>query len=222
MSFKDRHEAGRRLAQALEPHIRHPAVVYGIARSGVAVAAEVALACHLPLEVVAARKVEDPLNGGRAVCAVTETGTSACDPRERLRLDPAWLVDQIAEAKVEAERWRSRYDAGRPRHHATGKCAVIVDDGIVTGLTLEVAIEEIRADRPSRIVVGVPVAPPGMRERFEGLCDSFVVLEVPKDFQESLAAYYEDARRLFDGDVQQELERVRRALPQPLIGFART
>ena len=207
MRFQDRHDAGRRLARMLEPIIRGPAVVYALPRGGVPVAAEIALALRMPLDLVVARKVGHPARPEYAVCAVTETGEALCDPSERAHLDPVWVANRINAERAEALRRREDYGRGHPRRRAHGMCAVLVDDGVATGLSLEAALREIRADTPRRVIVAVPVAPAEVAARFRSLCDEFVALQIPESFAGAVGAYYEDFSPVSDDQVLREMAR---------------
>ena len=218
MRFKDRHDAGRRLAAMLGPFIRRPAIVYALPRGGVPLGVEIALANKLPLDLIISRKVGHPMQPEYAVCAVTESGESVCNPFERAQLDAGWLAKKLDEGKVEAQRRRALYGQGHPRRPATGQCAIVVDDGVATGLTLEAAIRDIRAERPSRIVVAVAVAPAEARERFRALCDDFVAVQVPEIYEGAVGAYYERFGQLNDDDVLREMARVPGPLPLKRAG----
>lgn len=214
MRFRNRHDAGRRLAKLLSSYIRKPAIVYALPRGGVPLGVEIALAHQLPLDLAIARKIGHPSQPEYAVCAVTEDGEPVCDPQERLHLDPGWLAQRIAEQRAEAARRRQLYSGGYPRHLATGKCAILVDDGLATGLSMEAAIREIRADRPARLIVAAAVAPRSAVEHFRTLCDEVVVVELPEHYQGSVGTYYEDFSQLSDEQVLQELARVQAPRPQ--------
>lgn len=207
MRFKDRHDAGQRLAGALQPYVRRPAIVYALPRGGVPVGVEVALGLDLPIELAIVRKIGHPSQPEYAVCAVAETGDPVCNPREVSHFDPGWLADRIAAERAETHRRRAWYGTGCPRQRAKDRCAILVDDGLATGLSMEAAIREIRGDRPSRLIVAVPVAPRDAAEHFGSLCDDFVAVDLPEHFRGSVGAYYEDFRQLNDDDVKRELGR---------------
>lgn len=219
MRFRNRHDAGRRLAQALAQVVRTPAIVYALPRGGVPVGAEVALALRLPLDLVVSRKVGHPSQPEYAVCAVTETGESLCDPQERAHLDPVWLANRIHAERAEALRRRERYGRGHPRRLASGRTAILVDDGIATGLSMEAAIREVRADGPTRLIVAVPVAPAETAARFRELCDAFIAVHVPERFLGAVGAYYEDFTQVSDDEVMRELARAQ-AAPRPDLRHA--
>ncbi len=134
MKFADRKDAGMRLAKALARYDSDDAVIYALPRGGVITAQEVAKQLELPLALVIARKIGHPDNEEYAVCAVTEEGEPVCDTHESHAVDPAWLTNAIARERKEAKRRRLAYDG--PDIPATGKIAIIVDDGIATGLTM--------------------------------------------------------------------------------------
>lgn len=207
LRFHDRHEAGVLLAQALTPYVELPGIVYALPRGGVPVAAEVARRFELPLDLVIARKIGHPWQPEYAIGAVTETGVAVFNERERSSLDPAWVENAIAAERAEARRRRERYRAGRERISAAGRCAILVDDGIATGLTMRAAVAEVHTDRPARLIVAVAVAPPETVRDFTGLVDHFVAALVPDEFMGAVGAYYEDFRQIGDQEVIDELAR---------------
>lgn len=201
MRFKNRAEAGRLLGAILKAHVRKPAIVYALPRGGVPVAVEIARALDLPLDLVIPRKLGHPWQPEYAIGAVTETGEPVCNEEERRRVDPEWFSAKVATERAEAHRRRQLYCGDRPRTSAKGQCAVLVDDGVATGLTLQAAIQEVRADEPSRLIVAVGVAPADTAERFRGLVDDFVAVQIPEYFQGAVGAYFEDFHQLSDDDV---------------------
>lgn len=201
MRFQNRYDAGKRLARLLKSRVQGPAIVYALPRGGVPVALAVARSLNLPLDLVIPRKLGHPMQPEYAVGAVTETGEPVFNEDERKGLDPAWLQARIASERSEARRRRELYSGGRPRHSARDLTAIIVDDGVATGLTLEAAVREIRADAPSRLVVGVGVAPRDTAERFAAQVDDFVAVLLPEYYAGAVGAYFEDFHQLSDADV---------------------
>lgn len=214
MRFKNREEAGHLLAGVLKGHVRQPAVVYALPRGGVPVALAVARELQLPMDLVIPRKLGHPWQPEYAIGAVTETGDPVCNEDERRRVEPAWFEVKVAEERREARRRRELYCGGRARTSAKGKCAILVDDGVATGLTLEAAIREVRADGPSRLIAAVGVAPPETAERFRALVDDFVAVQIPEYFQGAVGAYFEDFHQLSDDDVLKMMS----TLAPPLAG----
>jgi|GEM_PF-99888 len=201
MTFRDRREAGQKLAKALEAYRGTDAVVYALPRGGVVLGAEIKKALGLPLDLAIARKVGHQYNREYAICAVTESGEPVCDEEERTRADPAWLEQAIAREREEAARRRERYLGGRPAIPATGKTAILVDDGIATGLTMLAAIREIRARQPREIVVAIPVAPRDTTRRLETEGARVTALEIPELFLGAVGMYYADFHAVTDEEV---------------------
>lgn len=205
MIFENRHHAGHALAEALRKCISSPAIVYALPRGGVPIGVDVARALKAPLELIIPRKIGHPFNPEYGVCAVTESGALVCNEAERARLDTAWLEARRREEVSEAQRRRERYGCGHTRRSARDATAVVVDDGIATGLTMLAAVRDIRAEHPAQLIVAVPVAPRDTIERFEREVDRVVAVYVPEFFRGAIGAYYEDFSQLSDEDVLAEL-----------------
>jgi putative phosphoribosyl transferase len=199
MRFRDRSDAGRRLAAALAEYSGEACVIYGLPRGGVVPALEVARALGAPLDLLIARKVGHPLVPEYAVAAVAASGDVVANQAEVAKLDPEWFRREVKRQAAEAERRRKRYLGGRPPAEAENKIAILVDDGIATGLTMKAAILEAKRRRPRAIVVAVPVAPRDTVAALEALVDRVVCLHAPKDF-EAIGQFYD----VFDqvGDEQ--------------------
>lgn len=208
MRFVDRHQAGQLLARALQPHLKKPAVLYALPRGGVPVAVEIALASGVPLDLVIARKIGHPQQPEYAVGAVTERGKPIFGDRDCSSAEPDWLQARVKQERAEAQRRRQLYCSGLPRRSAAGQCAILVDDGIATGLTMLAAIAEVRQDAPAELVAAVPVAPAEAVERFSELVDHFVAVHIPAIYAGAVGYYYEDFRQLNDQEVLDELKRL--------------
>lgn len=211
MRFKNRHQAGQALAQVLKPHVAGAAIVYALPRGGVPLGVEVARELALPLDLVIPRKIGHPWQPEYAICAVTESGEPICNQSELAGVDQSWFAQRVEAERKEAHRRRELYGAGRPRQSAAGKCAILVDDGIATGLTMQAAVAELKQDRPARLIVAVAVAPRETVERFAPLVDRFVAAHIPEHYAGAVGSYYEDFRQLSDQDVLDELARLQDA-----------
>lgn len=199
--FRDRHDAGRRLAQNLERYAEKDAVVLALPRGGVVLGREVADALKLPLDIVVARKIGHPNNPEYAIAAVDEKGMLLCDEAERRTIDPQWLEGERERQRQEAHRRVVRYRGEKQPPQVKGKIAIIVDDGIATGLTMRLAIKAIRAHMPAKIVVAVPVAPSDSIARIRREADELVVLEPPEEFLGAVGAHYEEFDQVADEEV---------------------
>jgi putative phosphoribosyl transferase len=159
MRFRDRRDAGRRLAAELVDLAQERPVIVALPRGGVPVAAEVARALGAPLEILAVLKVGAPGNPELAVGAIAEDGTGVLDPRSagRLGMTEALLEETLERDSEELRRRVERYRDGRAPIAVGGRTAIVVDDGLATGLTVLAAVRALRRREPARIVVAVPV-----------------------------------------------------------------
>ncbi len=197
--FRDRIDAGARLAEALSDYAGDPAaVVLGIPRGGVIVAAVVAKALGLPLDVALASKIGAPGNPEFAVGAVDEDG--AITAGSGVPVSAEYLELQAVTRLAELSRRASVYREGRPAIDVAALTAIIVDDGIATGLTVRAAVALVRGRGASRIVVAAPVMPPDTRTALERLADEVVALEMPWDFS-AVGRWYRDFAQTSDAEV---------------------
>lgn len=201
MHFVNRRDAGQQLAQKLSKYRSSAAVVYALPRGGVETAVEVAKELKIPLDLVITRKIGHIADPEYAVCAVTETGPLLCDDTERTNLDTIWLKAEEAKERTEAKRRRKVYLAGRKPISAKAKIAILVDDGIATGLTMRAAVEAIKQQKPAKIVVAVPVAPNDIVYEFHKLVDEMVVLTGLSDFFGAISVSYDHFPQLSDEEV---------------------
>jgi putative phosphoribosyl transferase len=202
MTFADREDAGRRLADLLEFLRDQPVVVLGLPRGGVPVAAKVASKLGAPMDVIIVRKTGVPFQPELAMGAVGEDGIAVTSPDV---VAMAGVTDQELAAVQAREGGEvaaraARYRAGRPRLDLAGKVAVVVDDGIATGATARAGCQIARAHGAARVVLAVPVAPPGWQERVGVSADEFAsVLEPPNFF--AVGQFYDDFSQTTDEEV---------------------
>lgn len=204
MRFQDRHHAGQLLAEKLLDHAGQDGVVYALPRGGVPLGVEIGLALNMPVELAITRKIGHPANPEYAICAVSEGGQLVCNERERQAVPADWLARRVAEETAEAARRRTEYRDGA-YNPPTDKLAILVDDGIATGLTMLAAVHELKAQRPRTLIVAVPVAPLEAAARFRREADGFVAVDVPEWYLGAVGAYYRDFHQLSDDDVRTEL-----------------
>jgi putative phosphoribosyl transferase len=183
MKFDDRVDAGRELVRAVRTVLRkdEDALVLGLARGGVVVAAEVARTLGCPLDVVVVRKIAHPSSQELAIGAVGENDTVAVAQGAAggYHVPPKYVADQVSRAReIIAHRLREYRREVRP--DLRGKTAVLVDDGIVTGHTVEAAIRTVRQWGAARVIIAVPVAPRATAARLRHLVDELVVLDTPE------------------------------------------
>ena len=208
MPFADRGDAGRRLAARLQ-HLRgERVVVLGLPRGGVPVAFEVARALGAPLDVIVVRKLGVPCQPELGMGAIGEDGVRIIN-REIVRLagvsaDELTAVQEREQAELERRAWR--YRAGGPRQPLAGRVAVVVDDGIATGSTARAACQIARAHGAARVVLAVPVAPPGWEARMGADADEMVCVQAPEPFF-AIGQSYADFGQTADDEVVACLQR---------------
>ena len=203
MVFADRCDAGRRLAAELTDLANDPqAIVLGIPRGGVVVAAEIARALALPLDVFLARKLGVPGQEELAFGAITADGTRYLDEEivRATRLTGA-QIDQITRVTQKLLEERANlYRTGRPPLEVAEQKAILVDDGIATGSSLYAAIRALRALRPLEMIVAAPVAPDSTSAWLRAQVDRFVCLQTPPYFQ-AVGQFYSSFPQVTDEEV---------------------
>ncbi|OQA04742.1 MAG: Ribose-phosphate pyrophosphokinase [bacterium ADurb.Bin400] len=199
--FKNRTEAGEKLAEKLERYKGQNAIVYALPRGGVITGAAIAKKLNFPLDLVFARKIGHPLNPEFALGAVSEGGHLVETLSGVRGIDSEWLAREIEIQKGEIRRRRERYLRGPPSTSAQNKIAIIVDDGIATGATVLAAIEEIKAQNPAKLVVAVPVSPPDTAQLIRDKADELVAVIIPDLFLGAVGAYYENFDQVSDEEV---------------------
>jgi len=200
--FRDRIEAGQKLAEKLEPEYRDAdAVVLAIPRGGVVVGKEVAKALGLPLDVIIPRKIGAPGNPELAIGAVAHGRAIINESLVRQMGIPSSYINQEVEKQLgEIDRRRKLYLGEREPVQLEGKVAIIVDDGLATGYTALAAIDAVRLHHPGKIVLAVPVAPKDTCDRFQGEVDEVICLEA-HDIFFAVGQFYESFEQTTDSEV---------------------
>lgn len=207
--FPDRKNAGKELAKRLADYRGKNAVVLALPRGGVVLGYEVARALGVPLDIVVTRKIGHPGNPEYAVCAIDDGGTMICNKEERAAIDPAWFREEMERQRKEAARRTLLYRGGRQPEALSGKSAIIVDDGIATGLTMRLAVRAVRKQNPARVVVAVPVAPTETVQMLAHEADEVVALLPPEEFVGAVGAHYEHFPQVEDVEVVRLLAEAR-------------
>jgi putative phosphoribosyl transferase len=201
--FADRHEAGRRLADAVRALDLADPLVLALPRGGVPVGYEVAKALKAPLDLMIVRKIGAPGHREYGIGAVVD----GADPQvvlndEAITLQPsqAYLDAEVQRQIVEIERRRRAYLGDRPPAPLAGRTVVVVDDGIATGGTARAALKALRKEDASRIVLAVPVAPPDIQALVGKEADEIICLEMPDPFH-AVSQHYADFEQTVDAEV---------------------
>jgi putative phosphoribosyl transferase len=200
--FRDRRDAGRRLAERLRSLQGDDVVVLGLPRGGVPVAAEVARALDAPLDVIVVRKLGVPFQPELGMGAVGEDGIRIVndDVVRAAGVDEATLAAVERREQAEVQRRSERFRGGSPRVPLEGRTAVVIDDGIATGSTARAACEVARRLGARRVVLAVPVAPPAAAAELASAADEFVCLEAPSRFH-AVGQWYDDFAQTSDDEV---------------------
>ena len=203
MSFSDRKTAGKALIPLLEKYGNNKnTVILALPRGGVVVAEPIAKSLHVDLDVLIVRKVGAPYNEEYAIGAIAEpdefikneAGEYAYD------FDAPEIKEIIEKEKTELKRRSEKYRCGKKRISLNDKIVILTDDGLATGTTMQVAIQAVKKEKPQKIIIAVPVAPPDTAQRLCQLVDECIILEKPPLFT-AVGQFYENFEQTTDEEV---------------------
>jgi len=204
MPFKNRADAGRKLAKALAEYRHQKPVLLALPRGGVPVAVEVAAALDAPLDLILVRKIGIPFQPELAMGAVVDGGAPII-----VRNDDVIRLAGISDAEfkivcdrelAEIERRRHRYLGSRTRIDVAGRTTIVIDDGIATGATTRAALQATRMRNPNKLILAVPVAPSDELGALRHNADDVVCLETHEAFG-AIGFYYRDFSQVSDEEV---------------------
>ncbi len=202
--YRDRTDAGRRLAHELAGYAHRPdVIVLALPRGGVPVAYEVAAALHAPLDVLVVRKLGVPGHAELAMGAVASGGVRVINDLlvAQLRI-PAEAVEEVAAQELaELARREAAYRGERPAPDVRGRTVVLVDDGLATGSTMQAAVLALRQREPARIIVAVPVASREACGLLQGTADDVVCGSTPEPFV-AVGLWYANFAQTTDDEVR--------------------
>ncbi|MBI5077983.1 MAG: phosphoribosyl transferase [Candidatus Yonathbacteria bacterium] len=197
--FKNRTEAGKKLAALLVNYKGSNAIVLALPRGGVVIGKEIARELNLPLDIIVTRKIGAPGNDEYAIGAIDILGNGVFGTGEKELVDKKWLENKITAEKKEAERRWVAYRTGRGSLDLKGKTVIIVDDGIATGLTMQAAALYAKQIGAEKIVVAIPVASSESVRNIKNMAE-VRVLETPLFFS-AVGEWYEDFPQVSDQEV---------------------
>lgn len=203
--FKDRVDAGKRLAEKLAKYRGRDAVVLALPRGGVVTGREIAQALGFPLDIVVVRKIGHPLSPEYAIGAVDDAGTAIFNDSEAASVNQQWLAGETEREMQEAQRRVAAYRGKRKPVSVSGKTALVVDDGIATGLSMRLAVRAVKARHPAHIVVAVPVASAEAINSLQKEAVEIVVLEPPEEFLGAVGSHYREFAQVEDSEVKELL-----------------
>ncbi|MCQ4314889.1 phosphoribosyltransferase [Stutzerimonas zhaodongensis] len=215
--FRDRSHAGQELAEALQHLKNSDPLVLALPRGGVPVAFEVSRALSAPLDLVLVRKIGAPGNEELALGAVID----GAEPKwvinqelfNQISPPPNWFEEEMQRQLSELERRRQRYCGQRPAPVLSGRCVILIDDGVATGATVRAALKGLKQSNPSRIVLAVPVGPGAEMEMLRAEVDELVCLAMPDPFI-GVGCHYGDFDQTSDEQVIDLLARASTASPE--------
>jgi putative phosphoribosyl transferase len=210
MPFRDRSDAGRRLAKGLAAYKREKPVILALPRGGVPVAAEVAAVLNAPLDLILVRKIGAPMQPELAIGAVVDGGQPIVvhneDISQLVGVSEIEFKEICAAELAEIERRRERYLGDRTRVEVRGRVTIVIDDGIATGATTRAALRATRMRNPRKLVLAVPVAPTEALVEMRQEADDVVCLEAHERFR-AIGWFYEDFTQVADQQVIDALKR---------------
>jgi putative phosphoribosyl transferase len=212
--FKNRHDAGHRLAQRLLHHKGAPdTIVIALPRGGVVVGYDISRELQLPLDVLITRKLGTPFNPELAMGAVAETGYQHVneDVIRGYGVSRAQLEEEIQRQQTDIERRIRRYREGRALPSLKRQTVLLVDDGIATGATFFASLGALLKAEAAKVVAAVPVAPPRIVAQLTGLVDEVAVLHTSEWFF-GIGQFYEEFPQVEDDEVIDCLRAARAAL----------
>lgn len=207
MVFKNRVEAGEKLASKLSSHLaieqlNHEVIILAIPRGGVVVGRQIAKALNCSLDVIVVKKIGAPGNPELAIGAVGVMGEPVINEElaSRVGADERYLKSKILNLKSEVARRIKEYRGNKPPFELKGKTVIITDDGVATGATIMAAVEIVRQQEPKKIIVAVPVVAKDTLGKIETLADEVIYLEAPEVFF-AVGQFYKEFEQVTDGEV---------------------
>lgn len=204
MIFKDRKEAGEKLAIALSEYKNHSETkIIALPRGGVIVGFEIAKALNTALDIVCVRKIGAPFNPEFAIGAITETGVKILSDEtiQALGISAKFLEEAIEKEQKEALSRLQRYRKNKPARNLQGKIVILVDDGLATGSTMLAAIKTVKAEKAKEVIVALPVAAPDSLAKIQSEVDKIICLLQPDHFF-AVGQFYENFDQVTDEEVK--------------------
>ena len=215
--FRDRHDAGRRLAARLSTYANRPDVlVLALPRGGVPVGYEVAKALNVPLDVFLVRKLGVPGHEELAMGAIASGGVRVLNNEvvQAWHISPDVIEAVTADERRELARREQMYRDDRPAPEVRGKTVILVDDGLATGASMQAAVLAVRQKQPAEIVIAVPVASQETCDMLAEQVTEVICLHTPEPFY-AVGLWYREFGQTTDDEVRELLNRARETLIAP-------
>jgi putative phosphoribosyl transferase len=207
--FKDRLDAGRKLAKKLSKYAnRSDILILGLPRGGVPVAFEVAKELNVKMDVFVVRKLGVPGNEELAMGAIASDNIIVLneDVVRSFQISKQ-VIDAVAARELrELERRERIFRGKRPKPNISGSTVILIDDGLATGATMSAAVSAVKTRNPTKIVIAVPTGAPDTCRSFEGKVDEIICVATPEPFY-GVGAWYEDFSQTTDEEVCEFLDK---------------
>lgn len=201
--FKDRHEAGKLLAEKLSEYKNTNTIIFAVPRGGVVVAYEVASKLNVPLDLAIPRKIGAPKQPELAIGAVAQDGTTVLDNQlvRQLGVSRDYIEEEARQQIEEIERRLKKYRGDLKQYpNIKNKNVILIDDGIATGATIKAAILSLRKQEPASIIIAIPVGPADTIDSLREEADKVICLETPQTFY-AIGQFYQDFTQTTDEEV---------------------
>jgi putative phosphoribosyl transferase len=212
--FKDRRDAGRKLAHKLSAHARgQNTLILALPRGGVPVAYEVALILNIPMDIFIVRKLGLPGREELAIGAIASGGIRILNSDIiRMLSVPEEAINFVSRRELQELQRRERlYRGNRPSPEVRDRTIILIDDGLATGASMRAAVAGVRAQHPARVVVAVPAAAAETCDVFRSEVEEVVCAITPEPFY-GVSRWYEDFSQVTDEEVRTLLEEANRQL----------
>ncbi|MCK4650721.1 hypothetical protein KAT08_00965 [Candidatus Babeliales bacterium] len=203
MFFKDRHDAGIKLAQKLSIYAKDKnAVVIGLPRGGIVVAQVIAQKLNLPLDIIVTRKIGAPYTPELALGALTQEGEPMLDKKllDMTNYKKEDLKDTIEKEKKELERRMKLYRKDYLEVDLKNKIVILIDDGMATGCTMRAAIKSVKNKGAKKVIVAIPVGPLDVCDQLKNEVSSVICIHKPITF-DAIGIYYDNFEQIEDDQV---------------------
>lgn len=217
MVFASRKLAAKQLAVKLANLNLGSPILLALPRGGVVLGAEISKRLGAPLGIILVKKIGHPSNPEYAIGAVAESEEPVYNQAEAGNTNPEWLDRVVAQARRDIARRRALYCGGfviTPL--IKDRQAVLVDDGIATGLTMAAAAQATKNAGASYVVIAAPVASAESVNDLQTIADKVVILDNPNDFRGSVGAHFSQFEQVSDKEVKQELAQSFKNLCKPV------
>jgi predicted phosphoribosyltransferase len=207
--FKNREEAGKKLAEKLSKYKGKESIIVAIPRGGVVIGYEVAESLGAKLDFVITRKLGFPSDSETAMGAIAQDGSVVLDKEgiNYMRVSEKELDKIKTQELKEISRRLKVYRGKRESPVFKDKIVIVVDDGVATGLTALAAIRFLKKTHPKKIVFAVPTGPSEVLNEIGREVDEVIVVETPYPFF-AISGVYEDFPQVSDKEIIDLLKKV--------------